>query len=82
VLSVIIQYLQNLYEHCKYCAALVAVMETLKRNPYGMNLLNNSSVGIENYPTTDNDGKSLLHFTESYYNNLLKSYATTIAQYE
>jgi hypothetical protein len=63
-------------------AAFVAVMETLKKNPYGLNLLNSSSVDIENYLTTDNDGKSLLQFAESCYNNLLKSYAETIAHYE
>jgi hypothetical protein len=60
-------------------AALVAVMETLKRNPYGLNLLNSSSVDIEDYLTTDNDGKALLQFAESCYNNLLKSYAKAIA---
>jgi hypothetical protein len=60
-------------------AALVAVMETLKKNPYELNLLNSSSTDIENYLTTDHDGKSLLQFAESCYNNLLKSYAETIA---
>ena len=60
-------------------AALVAVMETLKKNPYGMNLLNSSSADIEDYLTNDNDGKSLLQFAESCYNNLLKSYAKNIA---
>jgi hypothetical protein len=53
-------------------AALVAVMETLKRNPYGLNLLNGSSADIESYLTMDNDGKSLLQFAELCYNNLLK----------
>jgi hypothetical protein len=43
-------------------AALVAVMETLKKNPYGMNLLNSSSADIEDYLTNYNDGKSLLQF--------------------
>ena len=62
--------------------ALVAVMETLKKNPYGMNLLNSSSTDIENYLTTDNDGKTLLQFAESCYNNLLKIYAETIVQYK
>jgi hypothetical protein len=62
-------------------AALVAVMETLKKNPYGLNLLNSSSEDIENYVTTDNDGKSLMQFAESCYNNLLKTYVETIAQY-
>jgi hypothetical protein len=59
-------------------AALAAVMETLKKNPYGLNLLNGSSADIEDYLTTDNDGKSLLQFAESCYNNLLKNYAETI----
>jgi hypothetical protein len=63
-------------------AALVAVMETLKKNPYGLNLLNSSYADIENYLTTDNDGKSLLQFAESCYNGLLKSYAEAIAQYK
>jgi len=63
-------------------AALVAVMETLKKNPYGMNVLNSSPEDIENYLTTDNDGKTLLQFAESCYNNLLKSYAETIIQYK
>ena len=63
-------------------AALVAVMETLKKNPFGLNLLNSSSSDIEDYLTTDNDGKSLLQFADSCYNNLLKSYAESIAQYK
>jgi septal ring factor EnvC (AmiA/AmiB activator) len=63
-------------------AAFVAVMETLNKNPYGLNLLNGSSVDIDNYLSTDNDGKSLLQFAELCYNNLLKSYAETIAHYE
>jgi predicted nucleic acid-binding Zn-ribbon protein len=62
-------------------SALVAVMETLKKNPYGLNLLNSSSADIEDYLTTDDDGKSILQFAESCYNNLLKSYAETIAHY-
>jgi hypothetical protein len=60
-------------------AALVTVMETLKKNPYGLNLLNSSSADIENYLTTDHDGKSLLQFAESCYNNPLKRYVETIA---
>jgi transposase len=60
-------------------AAFVAVMETLKKNPYGLNSLNGSSTDIEGYLTTDNDGKSLLQFAESCYNNLVKSYAKNIA---
>jgi hypothetical protein len=63
-------------------AAFVAVMETLKRNPYGLNLLHGSSLDIEDYLTTDNDGKSLLRFAESCYSNLLKTYAESIAQYK
>ncbi len=62
-------------------ASLIAVMETLKKNPYGMNLLNSSSADIEDYLITDNDGKSLLRFAESCYDNLLKSYAETIVRY-
>jgi hypothetical protein len=60
-------------------AAFVAVMETLNKNPYGLNLLNSSSVDIESYLTTDSDGKSLLQFAESCYDNLLKNYAKNIA---
>jgi hypothetical protein len=60
-------------------AALIAVMETLKTNPYGLNLLNSSYADIENYLTTDNDGKSLLQFAESCFNNLLKTYAETLS---
>jgi hypothetical protein len=62
--------------------ALIAVMETLKRNPCGLNLLNGSSADIENYLTTDNDGQSLLQFAESCYNGLLKSYTKTISEYK
>jgi hypothetical protein len=58
-------------------AAFVAVMETLKKNPYGMNLLNSSSSDIENYLTTDNDGKSLIQFASV--NKLIKYYAESIA---
>jgi hypothetical protein len=61
-------------------AALIAAMETLKKNPYGLNLLHSTSADIENYLTADNDGKSLLQFAESCYNNLLKGYAETIIQ--
>lgn len=60
-------------------AALAAVMETLKENPYGLNFLNGSSVDIENYLIKENDGKSLLQFAESCYDNLVKSYAKIIA---
>jgi hypothetical protein len=63
-------------------AALVAVMQTLKKNPYGLNLINSSHADIEDYLTIDNDGKSLLQFAESCYNNLLKNYAETIAHFE
>jgi hypothetical protein len=59
-------------------AALVAVLETLKANPYGLNLLNSSSLDIEDCAANDIDGKNLLHFAESCYNSLLKSYAKTI----
>jgi arsenate reductase-like glutaredoxin family protein len=60
-------------------AALIAVMETLKKNPYGLNLLNSSSADIEDYLTKDMDGNRLLKFAESCYNNLLKSYVKNIA---
>jgi hypothetical protein len=45
--------------------ALIAVMETLKINPYGLNLLNSSFVDIQGYLSTDNDGQSLVQFAES-----------------
>jgi hypothetical protein len=60
-------------------AALIAVLNTLKTNPYGLNLLNSSSLDIEDYVADNIDGKSLLQFAESCYNILLKSYAKTIA---
>jgi hypothetical protein len=63
-------------------AALLAVFETLKANPYGLNLLSSSPVDIEDYLITVNDGKNLLQFAKSCYNLLLKSYAKTIAFYE
>jgi hypothetical protein len=59
-------------------AALLAVFRTLKANPYGLNLLCSSSLDIEDYTANDIDGKTLLHFVESCYNMLLKSYAKTI----
>jgi hypothetical protein len=58
------------------------VMETLKKSPYGLNLLNSPSADIESYLTTDNDGTGLLQFAELCYNNLLKSYTENIAHYE
>jgi hypothetical protein len=60
-------------------AALVAVLQTLKANPYGLNLLNSSSLDIEDYVTDNIDGKNLLQFAESCYDTLLKSYEKTIA---
>ncbi len=60
-------------------AALIAVFKTLKANPYGLNLLSSSPLDIENYLAVNIDGKNLLHFAESCYNSLLKSYANTIA---
>jgi hypothetical protein len=60
-------------------AALLAVFKTLKANPYGLNLLSGSPLDIEDYLSTNNDGKNLLQFAESCYNLLLKSYAKTIA---
>jgi hypothetical protein len=59
-------------------AAFVAVTETLKKYPYGLNLLTGSSTDIENYLFTDNDGKSLVQFAELCYDSLLKNYARTI----
>jgi hypothetical protein len=58
--------------------ALVAVLETLKVNPYGLNLLSSSSLDIEYYIANDIDGKNLLQFAESCYDLLLKSYTKTI----
>jgi hypothetical protein len=54
-------------------AALIAVLSTLKANPYGLNLLNSSFLDIEDYVVDDIDGKSLLQFAESCYDTLLKS---------
>ena len=60
-------------------AALIAVIKTLKANPYGLNLLSSSPLDIESYLGVNIDGKNLLHFAESCYNSLLESYAKTIA---
>jgi transposase len=60
-------------------AAIISVLKTLKTNPYGMNLLSSSPLDTKSYLITDSDGKNLLHFAESCYNSLLKSYAKTIA---
>lgn len=60
-------------------AALVAVLQTLKANTYGLNLLNSSSLDLEGYIANDIDGKDLLQFAESCYSNLLKSCAKAIA---
>jgi hypothetical protein len=78
VMEIIDQRLNN--KKLLLIAAIVTVMETLKRNPYGLNLLNSPLANIENYLTMDNDGKCLLQFAELCYNNLLKSYVETIAQ--
>ena len=59
--------------------ALIAVLNTLKANPYGLNLLSSSYLDIEGYISNDIDGKNLLQFIESSFNTLLKSYAKTIA---
>jgi hypothetical protein len=59
-------------------AALLAILKTLKTNPYGLNLLSSSPPDIEAYVTNDIDGKNLLQFAESCYSSLLKSYAKTI----
>jgi hypothetical protein len=57
--------------------ALIAVLQTLKANPYGLNLLNSSSIDVKDYVVDDIDGKNLLQFAESCYNVLLRSYAKT-----
>jgi hypothetical protein len=54
--------------------ALIAVLNTLKANPYGLNLLSSSSLDVEDYIDNDIDGKNLLQFAESCYNSLLKSF--------
>jgi hypothetical protein len=59
-------------------AALLAIFKTLKANPYGLNLLSSSPLDVEDCLGTNIDGKNLLHFAESCYNSLLKSYAKTI----
>jgi hypothetical protein len=59
--------------------ALIAVLNTLKANPYGLNLLSSSSLDIEGYLNANIDGKNLLQFAESCYNSLLKNYAKTVA---
>jgi hypothetical protein len=53
-------------------------METLRKNPYGINLLNGSSDDIENYLSADNDGKSLFQFAELCLSNLFKNHAKNI----
>ena len=60
-------------------AALLAVFKTLRANPYGLNLLSSSPLDIESYLGINIDGKNLLHFAESCYTILLKSYAKTVA---
>jgi hypothetical protein len=60
-------------------AALMSVLQTLKSNPYGLNILSCSYLDIENYFETDIDGKALLQFAESCYDNLLKSLVKAIA---
>jgi hypothetical protein len=60
-------------------AAILAVLKTLKVNPYGLNLLSSSPLDTESYLITDSDGKNLLQFAESCYISLLKKYAKTIA---
>jgi transposase len=59
-------------------AALVAVLSTLKDNPYGINLLSNSSLDIEDYASNDIDGKNLLQFAELCFDTLSKGYLKTI----
>lgn len=58
--------------------ALIAVLQTLKAKPYGLNLLNSSPLDIEDYIANDTIGKSLLRFAESCYNTLLNSYVKSI----
>jgi septal ring factor EnvC (AmiA/AmiB activator) len=59
--------------------ALIAVLSTLKANPYGLNLLNSSSLDIEDYVDNDIDGNALMQFAELCYDTLLKSYVKAIA---
>jgi hypothetical protein len=59
-------------------AAIIAVFKTLKANPYGLNLLSSPPLDVEDYLSTNNDGKRLLQFAESCYNLLLKSYPKSI----
>jgi hypothetical protein len=59
--------------------ALVAVLQTLKANPYGLNLLNSSSLDIEDYIANDFDGRNLLQFAETCYNLLIKLYIKSFA---
>jgi hypothetical protein len=59
--------------------ALIAVLQTLKANPYGLNLLNSSSLDIEDYAANDIDGKILLQFAELCYDSLLKKLSQIIA---
>jgi hypothetical protein len=59
-------------------AALVAVLVTLKANPYGLNLLNSSSIDVEDYIANEIDGKNLLQFAESCFNIMMKSFTKAI----
>jgi hypothetical protein len=59
-------------------AALIAIFQTLKANPYGLNLLSSSSVDVEDYIANDIDGRNLLQFAESCYDLLFKSYTAAI----
>ena len=60
-------------------AALIAVINTLKAHPYGLNLLFSSSPDIEDYLNNDTDGKNLLQFAEACFDTLLKKYVKAIA---
>jgi hypothetical protein len=60
-------------------AALLAVFKTLKANPYGLNLLSSPPLDVEDYLSTNIDGRKLLQFAEPCFSMLLKSYAKTIA---
>jgi hypothetical protein len=77
IIEIVDQRLNN--KRSLLVAALMAVINTLKANPYGFNLMSSSSLDIEDYITNDVDGKNLLQFAESCYNLLLKSFVKNIA---
>ena len=77
IIEIVVQRLND--KRSLLVAALIAVINTLKANPYGFNLMSSSSLDIEDYITNDVDGKNLLQFAESCYNLLLKSFVKNIA---